>query len=138
MTRGIDCNNYLNLACFPSEPVWNGETRPTKDPQGFLATFITPRFGIRAAVKQIWANQERHGCDTVAKMIARWAPPSSNDTGAYTSFIAHKLDVDPNAPADFHDPQFLKNFIQAVASFEQGCYCLDDATAQSGIVLAMA
>lgn len=138
MTRGIDCNNYLNLAFDPDALPWNGQVFPTKDSRGFLSTFTTVRYGVRAAVKQIWINRDKHGCDTIAKMIDRWAPPDTNDTGAYTSFIASKLGVGANIPVDFHNIQFLKTFIQAVAAYEQGCECLDDTTAEAAIVLALA
>ena len=56
-------------------PGWNGQGAAP------IATFSTPETGITGLFRQIWL-QIAEG-QTVAQIIAQWAPPNENDTSTY-------------------------------------------------------
>ena len=67
-----------------------GATRPDGTTTGHLPTepiaqFATPEAGITALYRQIWA-QVAQG-QTVAQIIAQWAPPTENDTSTYLANV---------------------------------------------------
>lgn len=58
-----------------SAPGWDGKAPPP------IATFNTPQTGIAGLFRQVWL-QIAQG-QTVAQIIAQWAPPNENDTSQY-------------------------------------------------------
>jgi hypothetical protein len=76
---------------------------------------------VNAQTKLIGSYANK-GIDTVAGVVNRWAPPSENgaSTNNYTSFVAGKLGVDPNAKIDLTNPQTQRAMAYAMAEFENG------------------
>ena len=88
--RGIRNNNPLNIRKGNN---WQGERHPQTDRE--FEEFATMVDGIRAAMilaYNLITGRARscHGqpCNTLDKLIARWAPPHENNTGAYLRHVA--------------------------------------------------
>jgi hypothetical protein len=137
MTRGLDCQNPMNVMTTPAF-TWDGEIKPTLDPKGFLCTFDTIENGIRAGAINLLSYYLQDGCDTIQTIITRYAPGNSNPTASYILFVANHCGVDPAAKVDLTNPAFLKNLCYAISCFEQGCDCVTDAQLTSGVYLALA
>jgi len=86
---------------------------------GRLAIFPTPEAGFTAMSKLLDSYQNKHGLNTVAGILNRWAPPNvdNNSTGAYTQFVASRLGIDPNQPIP---PDKRNELMQAMAHYEAG------------------
>lgn len=65
------------------------------------------------------------GLNTIAGAIAKWAPPSENDTVAYIAKVAKDIGVGPTTPVDFSDPQILRALVVAIGRFENGATAFD-------------
>ena len=75
--RGIRNNNPGNIRKDGS--VWRGEVA---GPDKSFKTFETMAWGIRAIYHLLNNYRLLYGCDTIEKMIRRWAPPEDgNDSG---------------------------------------------------------
>ena len=75
--------------------------------------------GYRAAVV-LMKNYIRHyGADTPAKIIARWAPPSENNTRYYIAAVCGRSRLDPNETIRIDGPQ-IGRLIAAMARQETG------------------
>lgn len=136
--RGIQCNNPLNLMHVPSIK-WQGET-PTTDPEGRLCTFDTIVDGIRAGVITLLSYYKHDGCDTVTKIINRFAPPTvdNNQTQAYIDFICKGLAVGPTDALVMTCAPFLDQWVILQAHFEQGGDFCTPEQIQSGVTEALA
>jgi hypothetical protein len=93
--RGIRNNNPLNIedgGFAKSLPGYAGS-------DGRFAKFETPDHGVAAASKLLDIYDQKHGLNTVAGIVGRWAPTTDgNNVSAYAADVAHRLGVDPNAP----------------------------------------
>ncbi len=76
MSRGLDNRNPGNIR--RSRVRYKGEVHPSSDPE--FKQFRSLEWGYRAVFVVLHTYRVRHGLDTVAQMIARWAPPSENRT----------------------------------------------------------
>lgn len=112
--RGIRNNNALNIEDGPfakSQPGYAGS-------DGRFAKFQTPEHGVSAANALLDTYDSKHGLNTVAGIVNRWAPPTDgNNTMAYASDVAGKLGIDPNAPVP---PAMRPQLIAAMAQHENG------------------
>jgi hypothetical protein len=109
--RGVRNNNPLNLTGH-----WDGQIGS----DGPFAQFASVDDGRAAADRNLQAYASKHGINTVAGVVSRWAPPSENDTHAYVSKVSDALGVDPNAPLDMSDPQLRTKLLGAMESHETG------------------
>jgi hypothetical protein len=109
--RGIRNNNPLNLTGH-----WDGQIGS----DGPFAQFASVDDGRAAADRNLQAYASKHGINTVAGVVSRWAPPSENDTHAYVSKVSDALGVDPNAPLDMSDPQLRTKLLGAMEAHETG------------------
>lgn len=134
MTRGIRNRNPGNL----ENGGWEGE----QGTDGRFAIFTTMVKGIRALARQLRVYENKHGRDTIRKAINAWAPSSENDTDGYVAFIAHVLEVDPDAVLDFDDHDTLWWLSEAIMEEENGhdavLQYIPDATIDAGIAEALA
>ena len=69
-------------------------------------------------VKEVY--RVRHRIATLRGMIARWAPPSENDTGAYLRTVVRRSGVDPDAEIDTRDGPTMTRIAAAMARVENG------------------
>lgn len=111
--RGLRNNNPLNI----TGQGWEGQTGA----DGKFAQFASIDQGIRAADKNLQAYGTRHGINTLAGVINRWAPASdNNDTGSYIQTVARDTGIDPNAPIDLGDPKVRSVILHSMAKVETG------------------
>lgn len=89
----IKRNNPGNIR--PTRKKWQGEITPPGSP---FCHFTSLELGCRAMLKQLCKYIITHRCNTIRKIIARWAPPEENNTEAYISTVAKTLGINPNEP----------------------------------------
>lgn len=94
LTRGLRNNNPLNIR--RSADKWLG-LQPTQTDAEFFQ-FVDPVYGFRAGARILRNYRDRHGLDTIEKIIARWSPPSENKTREITERIAARMRLSPTAP----------------------------------------
>lgn len=132
MTRGLAINNPLNIRI--SSARWQGMADTQPDP-AFVA-FRSNEFCIRAGERILLSYQAR-GLNTIAKMIAAWAPPSDNNpTDAYIANVARACDADKDAPIDVDTVAMAFPMLKAMIRQEQGSDCVPDAVIMDGLRLA--
>lgn len=112
--RGIRNNNPLNIEAgdfTKGQPGFSGS-------DGRFARFETPEQGLAAAHKLLDIYDQKHGLNTVAGIVNRWAPPTDgNNTTAYAADVAGKLGIDPNQPVP---KEMRPQLIAAMAQHENG------------------
>jgi hypothetical protein len=112
--RGIRNNNPLNIEDGPftkSQPGYAGS-------DGRFAKFQTPEHGVAAANALLDTYGQKHGLNTVAGIVGRWAPAGDgNNVSAYAADVAGKLGIDPNAPVP---PELRPQLVSAMAQHENG------------------
>lgn len=74
MTRGIRNNNPLNIR-YSATP-WKGKVLKEHKHDENFEEFTSMYFGFRAALINIETYIIKYGCNTIAKIISRWAPSS--------------------------------------------------------------
>lgn len=132
-TRGIRNNNPGNID--RTQVKWDGMAADQPDPR-FVA-FETPEHGIRALAKVLLTYQRKHGLNTVADIIGRWAPPAENDTGAYAAHVASRIGVGVTDPIDLQKEAILIVLVTAIIAHENANYTYPATTVRAGIDLAL-
>jgi len=75
--------------------------------------------GIRAMASQLRLYEDRDKLDTIAKIVAKYAPSSENNTQAYIAAVSQRLyGTDPNAHLDLHNPTTMAALISAMTKQE--------------------
>lgn len=134
-TRGIRNNNPGNIRL--SSDKWQGLAAVQDD--GTFFKFESARMGIRALARILITYQDKYRLDTVAKIIARWAPPEDNNpTIGYASFVARNMGVGINDHLDLHDYRDLLGVVSGIVLFENGLKALpyDQLTMDAAMKLA--
>lgn len=132
--RGIKNRNPLNVR-QPDDDTWDGSV--STEPINNEAIFCHEIFGFRAACKDLAAYQLKHGCDSVLKIIQRWAECGdtqgsiagnpANDPIAYAAFIEKKTGIITSRPLALFDGEGkvtssgnLISIMAAMVEWEQG------------------
>ena len=116
-TLGIRNNNPGNLVWFPGAE-WKGLAKPPY--RGRFCVFVEPLDGIRALIMQIFYDHYRHGKNTIAEVIATWAPPFENNTNAYIDAVASYVGHYAWEQIDFTDKGLIIGMAQAIVREENG------------------
>lgn len=87
---------------------------------GQFRTFDTPEHGASAMVQLLRRYNDQQPGITLQAAIAKWAPPSENDTTSYVAAVARAAHLDPNAPLPLNDPHAMANLTYAMARHEKG------------------
>ena len=112
------CRNPLNIRYNPMNQ-WQGQTGGYN---GF-AVFSTTTKGFRAAIL-ILLRYIFLGYNTPRKIIARWAPPSENDTEAYVRTVCKRTKLAEDTVIG--NAQVLQDLVLAMAFVESGKPYLPD------------
>lgn len=128
--RGIRNNNPLNIrkGCR-----WVG-LRPKQTDKSFCQ-FTSMIYGIRAGFITLSTYICKHKCNTIEKIISRWAPQKENDTGAYIRAVARRTRLATDLPLRIADKKELCSLVSAMIEVECG-RSVDKATIEKGYVLA--
>ncbi len=116
MSRGLDNRNPGNIR--RSRVRYKGEVHPSSDPE--FKQFRSAAWGYRAVFVVLHTYRVRHSLDTVAQMIARWAPPSENRTDLYVRFVAGACGVAEDEVLDTLDGGTMIPLVRAVSRMENG------------------
>lgn len=112
ITRGIRNNNPLNIRIGNK---WKGLKYPNTD--GAFDQFISVYWGYRAAFIILRNYIKKYKCNTIAKIIARWAPTNENNTEAYIKTVCTTMGRGPKDEIrpDYND---LAELVYAMAKVE--------------------
>ena len=88
MTRGLRNNNPLNIRKVPGQR-WQGELPSLEGRAGdrLFVRFSSMEWGLRAAFCLLETYRRKYKAVCVEDIIARWAPPSENDTRKYVETV---------------------------------------------------
>lgn len=116
--RGLRNNNPLNIRKNPNNK-WQGAVKGS-DPE--FETFATCVWGVRAAfiIIRNYLRNPKLPAKTIAGIIARWAPPSENNTSAYISRVCQLAFVNANDKADFSNEAMMCSLVKAMIIVENG------------------
>lgn len=102
---------------------------------GRFAIFPNPETGMQA-LQSLLTSDSYQGL-TLEEAMERYAPPSENDTDAYTSFIAENVGVDASTAMSGLTEEQLASFADAIETFEGGAagttYQAGDVSAPSWV-----
>ena len=129
--RGIRNNNPLNIRKGNN---WQGERLVQSDPA--FEEFESMQMGIRAAFKILrnyMTGRDGHykPCDTISKIISRWAPESENATKSYINTVSKVTGINPFQRIYFNDRQTMVSLVDAMIYVECGIH-IDRSVIQSG------
>lgn len=130
--RGIRNNNPGDIR--HSKVRWVGEADDQPDPD--FVTFTAPEYGVRAICRTLLSYQSDHRCKTLRQLIARWAPPSENDTGAYLSAVSRACGVGPDQPVVVRQAAVMTPLVEAIIRHETGEQPYPPALIASALSLA--
>ncbi len=113
--RGIRNNNPLNIRVGNN---WIGEVRHPSDPS--FEQFVAMKWGCRAGFIVLRNYIERHKCNTIRKIITRWAPPGENNTKAYIKAVCDKSGIGADEKLSFESVLIMVKLFLAMAYVENG------------------
>lgn len=128
MTRGLRNNNPGNIRHSNSK--WQGASSEKTDAS--FVTFLTPEYGIRALAVLVKNYMLKNKIDTVAGIIARWAPSNENDTQAYINSVAKKTGFSVNEKLT-PNPETLAKLAKAIIHHENGIQPYSDEIIKKSI-----
>ena len=103
-----------------SSDLFNGEVRPSKDPE--FKQFLDMDYGFRAVWSVLKSYYYRHGLYTIEEIISRWAPAKDhNPTDAYIAFVAEHSGHAPRERLKFNYEGMCK-VVMAIARYESGYF----------------
>jgi hypothetical protein len=114
--RGIRNNNPGNIRIGPSR--WQGQRAAQGDAE--FIEFDEPLMGLRALMRLLLIYNVRHGLDTVASILNRYAPPHENATDLYAHNVASALGVKRTDVIDLKDAAVLAALARAIVRQENG------------------
>lgn len=120
LARGMRNNNPLNIRKGNN---WQGE-RPSQSDREF-EEFVSMEFGVRAAIKLImnYINGSVAGgrpCNTIDKLISRWAPTTENNTRAYIETVEHLTGINRYQRIYANNRDMITRIVMAMAKVETG------------------
>jgi len=126
--RGFRNNNPGNIR---HGDTWLGLSKPTDND---FCTFSSVEYGIRAIGRVINTYYNRHGINTVAGIISRWAPTSENDTDSYITSVCSKTGLMKNEKIDCLD-DYLSIIVTAIIYHENGVQPFNDTFIKKSLEL---
>lgn len=116
LPRGLRNNNPGNIRLSSNR--WVGEIRPSQDEA--FCQFRSMKHGYRALLRLLQNYRRKHGCQTIADMIRRWAPASENNTGAYIVDVCKQMQMPSSYVIDVDDRDSMCAFAAAISRHENG------------------
>lgn len=116
LPRGLRNNNPGNIRI--TRDVWAGQVFPFEDKE--FCEFCDMAHGYRAMFKLLRNYRRKHGCQTIADMIHRWAPASENNTGAYIVDVCRQMQMPSSYVIDINDRDSMCALAAAISRHENG------------------
>lgn len=122
LPRGIRNNNPLNIRKGNN---WKGERPNQIDPE--FEEFESIEMGLRAAFILLrnyitGYGGKRQACNTIEKIVSRWAPEVENATRNYIRFVADYTHVHEREIIDFSNRARMVDIVRAMAFVENGIW----------------
>ena len=114
--RGLRNQNPLNIRHGSSK--WKGMARDQTDPQ--FVQFTSMEYGYRAAFVLLRTYYRKYGCNTITKIINRWAPHNENNTEAYIRHVSEWTGISPHKLLALNDANTWIAIVRAMSRVENG------------------
>lgn len=114
--RGLRNNNPGNIR--KTKDKWQGLKAVQTDPDFFQ--FETMAYGFRALFKLLINYRKKYGCQTIAEIIARYAPSNENDTNSYILTVCRLMEVPTTFVPDVDDNSVMWALAGAICYVENG------------------
>lgn len=131
-TRGVRNNNPLNIRVGNK---WKHEKNSTDETQ--FEVFEEMKWGIRAGFMVLFRYITFYKCNTLRKIITRWAPPSENYTDTYLWTVGSKTYIEYDDKIDYKDKSKMCSIVYWMVYVENGVN-VDIRTIEEGYDLAFA
>lgn len=116
MSRGLRNNNPGNIE--KNSTKWQGLSRDQLDSRFFQFDDIA--YGYRAMFRTLRTYKEKHGMNTIEKMINRWAPPVENNTSAYVNAVAKASEISKDTEVDVYNKDLMCKIVAEMSRVENG------------------
>lgn len=116
LPRGLRNNNPGNIRINTDH--FQGEIKPSQDKA--FKQFSSMAYGYRAMFVMLRNYKKKRGCDTIRKMINRWAPPIENHTNNYVMAVASSAGVSPDAEVDTSNKELMCSIVSTMSRVENG------------------
>lgn len=121
LPRGLRNHNPLNIR--KTGDCWQGIAKVQSD-KAFVV-FETNQYGYRAAFRLFKTYKNKYGCNTLRKIITKWAPPAENDTEKYIKEVSRMSGIGPELLVDLRNEEQMVAIVTAMAIVENGIKYLD-------------
>ena len=125
LPRGLRNRNPGNIR--RSATRYKGETE-SGDPA--FKSVRSMAWGYRAMFVLPHTYRNRHRHTTLRGMIARWAPPSENDTDGYLTAVTERSGIGPDAEIDTRDRRTMTRIVAAMSRVENGAAAHEEEIAE--------
>jgi len=112
--RGLRNNNPLNIR--HSADIFQGEIIGADKA---FKTFSSMPYGYRAAFITL-ATYLSKGCNTIEKIVTRWAPPIENNTGAYIANVERWSGISKTKALTAADGAYYIQIVSVMSFIENG------------------
>lgn len=119
LPRGLRNNNPGNIRNSEATE-WNGEVEPSAKKDFVFEEFEDRPHGYRALIRLLQNYRRRHGCQTIADFIRRWAPSNENNTAGYITRVCQEMQVPSVYVPDVDDKLMMIAFASAISLVENG------------------
>lgn len=109
-------NNLLNIRI--STDKFQGEVQPSQDKD--FKQFETAAYGYRAAFKVLRTYINNYKCDTIRKIISRFAPSSENHTENYIRVVSERSGIPENDTVYADNREMMVRIVAAMSYVENG------------------
>ena len=116
LSRGYRNNNPMNIRRSTSK--WKGMAPKQTDPA--FVQFQTMAYGYRAAFVLLRTYRQKYGCNTIRKIITRWAPPSENNTEGYIRNVCRWTGIEADKMLAGQDANAWMKIVAAMSRMENG------------------
>lgn len=114
--RGLRNYNPGNIR--KNNIVYQGEVVPSKDDA--FKQFTTMAYGYRAMFVVLHTYQRKYGINTIADMVARYAPSIENQTEAYIEAVAEWSGVPATSHITTTNGDVMIPIVSAMSKVENG------------------
>ena len=116
LPRGLRNCNPGNIRI--STDKWLGLREEQTDKEFFQ--FEEMRWGYRALICTLQNYRRKHGLQTIAEMIGRWAPHTENNTSGYISRVCKEMQVPYTYVPDVEEKGTMCALAAAISEVENG------------------
>lgn len=113
--RGIRNNNPLNIRIGNK---WQGEVKYPTDKA--FEQFVSMEYGLRAGFIILRRYIRNYGRNTIARIVAAWAPANENNTRAYVLAVSKRTRLNYDLPVRFQDKEVMCSIVSAMIEVECG------------------